>query len=168
MLSFPGQQNRMAISTCRFYVSENDHRSSHEDRASSCSYKRPSSLGFLLYRHLKILIAFHQKGHASLLWFRAFASSQKSTFIHSMARWVRLNDEVKRSHRHRSWNRRWNRYVLLLSTFTPKVRRIQWCVENPTFEKQHQTEVMTTYSVSKWTWRRVMRSWLELALQPPA
>lgn len=79
MPSFPGQQNRMTIIACRFRVSEDDHRSSHEDRASSCLHIKPSSVGFILFHHLNIPIAYYQKVQQFKSWFRVSASLQKCT-----------------------------------------------------------------------------------------
>lgn len=60
MPSFPGQQTQMAIMTCRFCVSENDHRNPHEDQASSCLHMKPSSWGVVLFLYLNISNTFNQ------------------------------------------------------------------------------------------------------------
>ena len=57
--SFPGQQNRMAIMPCCFCVSEHDHRSSHENRASSYLHIKPS-LSFVLFHHPNLPITSYQ------------------------------------------------------------------------------------------------------------
>jgi hypothetical protein len=89
-----------------FVCQKTSHRNMHEDRVSSCLHKKPPSLGFLLFHHLSISIAFYQNDQRCRPWFWTSASSQKSTFMQAMAFWVRLNVEVICRHRNESFNRR--------------------------------------------------------------
>ena len=162
--SFPGQQNRMAIGTCHFCVSGNEHQSSHEDRASSCLHIKSSSLGSILFRHLNILIIFYQNANNTLGMVPGFHVFSKIYIYasHGMLSASQLRSRIQPP----VWAFQLKKKSMCNATENVYSKRVEHATMSRTYSRKiHQNEVMVISSVSKRTWRRVMRSWLELLLQ---